>query len=178
MSKVGSQFCSCVPPWLAKDGHCSHPMCLSLKFEFRSGHLSVSVRVTSGENESIPCPLFSIRILINWRRKDPAVDASAEARADRARLTGRPGNSPRLIGRSGIAEARAPLDVLPMLLLCMFGAACLGLGRCDHRNYRQRRSVHGQRQEPDREFAHAPLRLGQFRTPPLRDAGLEFKVTH
>src|SRR5215471_11401676 len=85
----------------------------------------------------------SIRILINWRRKDVAIDASGEARTSRACLTGRPGNDPR-IGRSGIAEATAPLDVLPMLLLCMFDAACLGLGRCDHRNYRQRRCVYGQ----------------------------------
>jgi len=55
MSKVGSQICSCVPPWLAKDGGCSHSNCLSLKF-FRSG-----IRVSFSSR--------CVRVPININRK-------------------------------------------------------------------------------------------------------------
>jgi hypothetical protein len=132
-------------------------------------------RATSPAPSAAP---FSIRIIIEWRRPYPAIDASGDAGADRACLTGKPGTGPRLTGRPSIADVRAPLDVLPMLLLYMLAAARLGLGRCDHGNHRQRRRVHDQCQKPYGEFAHAPLRLGQFHAPPRKDAGLEFKVAH
>jgi hypothetical protein len=115
-------------------------------------------RATSPAPAAAP---FSIRILIEWRRPYPAIDASGDAGADRVSLTGKPGTGPRLIGRPGIADAMAPLDVLPMLLLYMLAAARLGLGLCDLGNPRQRRRVHDQYQKPCCEFAHAPLRLGQ-----------------
>src|SRR6516164_3142911 len=36
VSKVGSQICSCVPPWLVKDGDCSRSTCLSFKSKFKN----------------------------------------------------------------------------------------------------------------------------------------------
>ena len=66
----------------------------------------------------------------------------------------------------------APLDVLPVLMLYMLVADRLGPGRCaDHGNHRQRRRVHDQCQKPYREFAHAPLLLGQSRAEAHRDSG-------
>jgi hypothetical protein len=129
-------------------------------------------RATSPAPAAAP---FSVRILIEWRRPYPAIDASGDAGADRACLTGKPGTGPRLIGRPGIADAMVPLDVLPMLLLYMLTAACLGLGLCDLGNPRQRRRVHDQYQKPYREFAHAPLRLGQCA---VRMQGWNLKVAH
>jgi hypothetical protein len=43
------------------------------------------------------------------------------------------------------------------MLLEMLAAVGRGLGWCDHGNHCHRRRVHGQRQKPDRKFAHASL---------------------
>jgi hypothetical protein len=94
---------------------------------------------------------FSIRIVLHWRRPPRTLETSGDAGADRASLTGRPGNGPGPTSRPGIAEARASFDMLVMLL----AAARLGPGWCDHRNQHQRER--GQCQKPDRNFVHASL---------------------
>ena len=90
-----------------------------------------------------PGPFFSIRILINWRRPDLAIDASADARADRSWRAVRQDIRLRL---TGIANDKGSMD-MPMLLL-----GCLGHGWC-HRH----RCRYGQCQKSDRKFAHASL---------------------
>jgi hypothetical protein len=69
-----------------------------------------------------PGPFFSIRILINWRRKDLAIDASADARADRSWRAVRQDIRLRL---TGIANDKGSMD-MPMVLL-----GCLGHGWCN-----------------------------------------------
>jgi hypothetical protein len=102
---------------------------------------------------------FSVRIVIEGRRPHPTIDASGDARADRAWLAGRPAHGPRLTGRPRSAEAKAHL---PFMLLDMPAAAGLGVGWSDRRNQHQRRRGYRQRQKPDRQFAHASLpRWGQ-----------------
>jgi len=96
----------------------------------------------------------SIRVLIDWRRPNLAVETSPHARADRTCLIGWPGKSPCLTGRTGIAEARATKDDFLMFL---YMPATTRLGWCDHRNHDQSRRVCGQCQKPDRKFAHAYL---------------------
>ncbi len=111
----------------------------------------------SGDDQSlIGTRSLSIRILIEWRRPRPTLEASCDAWADSACPTGRPGNRPRLTGRPGLAEARALLDLL-FVLLYMLAAARRGLGWCDHWNHHQGRRVYGQCRKPDRKFAHASL---------------------
>ena len=89
-------------------------------------------------------PFSSIRIVLDWRRKHPAVDASGEARADRACLAVRRDKLLRPSGIPGFAGS-------PVLFR-------RGLCRRDHNN-RQRSCVHGQCEKPYRKFAHAPLPL-------------------
>jgi hypothetical protein len=92
-------------------------------------------------------PLPPIRIVINWRRKYPAIDASAVAGADRACLTGRPVNGPRL---TGIANDKGSMN-MPMVLL-----GCLAHCWCSRHRRR-----YGQCQKSDRKIAHASSLVSQ-----------------
>ena len=102
----------------------------------------------------------SIRIVLDWRRPHPAVDASGDSRADRACLTVRRDKRLRLTGIPRFADAGSPVL---FVFLDMPAAACLGLYRRDHSNNRQRSCVHGQCEKPCRKFAHAPLPLRRSR---------------
>src|SRR5712675_2503652 len=97
---------------------------------------------------------FSVRVVLHWRGPRPTLETSGDAWADRACLAGRPCNRPRLTGRPGIVEARAPLF---LVLLYMPAAARLGLDWCDDRNHRQRRGAYDKCQKPDRKLAHRSL---------------------
>ena len=90
-------------------------------------------------------PFSSIRIVLDWRRIHPAVDASGVSRADRPRV-----RRDKLLRPSGIPGFA---DVGSQVLFRR------GLCRRDHDNNRQRSCVHGQCETPYRKFAHAPLPL-------------------
>src|SRR4029077_16805488 len=107
----------------------------------QQSHTSLPLRAASAATAG---PFSSIRIVLDWRRKHPAVDASGEARADRACL----------------AVRREKL-VRPRRIPGVAGSPVVfrrGLCRRDHNN-RQRSCVHGQCEKPYRKFAHAPLQL-------------------
>jgi hypothetical protein len=89
----------------------------------------------------------SIRIVLDWRRKHPAVDASGVSRADRTCLTLRRAKRLRVTGIPRFADVGSPV---------LFRR---GLCRRDHGNNRQRSCVHRQCEEPYRKFAHASLPL-------------------
>jgi hypothetical protein len=107
-----------------------------------------SLRAASSATAAAP---FPIRILIDWRRPYPAIDASGDAWADRACLT----RDKRLRLTDSFADAGSPL----LFVFLDMPAARRGFGRRDHSNNRQRSCVHGQCKKPYRKFAHARLPL-------------------
>jgi hypothetical protein len=102
---------------------------------------------TAGTEKEKSGPFSSIRIVLDWRRKHPAVDASGVSRADRTCLTVRRTKRLRVTGIPRFADVGSPV---------LFRR---GLRRRDHSNNRQRSSVHRQCEEPCRKFAHASLPL-------------------
>jgi len=82
-----------------------------------------SLRAASSATAAAP---FPIRILIDWRRPYPAIDASGDAWADRACLT----RDKRLRLTDSFADAGSPL----LFVFLDMRAARRGFGRRDHSN--------------------------------------------
>jgi hypothetical protein len=97
-------------------------------------------------------PFSSIRIVLDWRRKHPAVDASGVSRAGRACLTVRRAKRLCMTSIPRFADVGSPV---------LFRR---GMCRRDHSNNRQRSCVHRQCEEPYRKFAHASLPLMRKRS--------------
>src|ERR1700757_540828 len=100
---------------------------------------------TAGTEKEKSGPFSSIRIVLDWGRKHPAVDASGVPRADRAYLTVRRDKRLRMTGIPRFADVGSPV---------LFRR---GLCRRDHSNNRQRSCAHRQCEKPYRKFAHASL---------------------
>jgi hypothetical protein len=107
---------------------------------------------TAGTEKEKSGPFSSIRIVLDWRRKHPAIDASGVSRADRACLTVRRAKRLCMTSIPRFADVGSPV---------LFRR---GMCRRDHSNNRQRSCVHRQCEEPYRKFAHASLPLMRKRS--------------
>ena len=107
---------------------------------------------TAGTEKEKSGPFSSIRIVLDWRRKHPAIDASGVSRANRACLTVRRAKRLCMTSIPRFADVGSPV---------LFRR---GMCRRDHSNNRQRSCVHRQCEEPYRKFAHASLPLMRKRS--------------
>jgi hypothetical protein len=107
---------------------------------------------TAGTEKEKSGPFSSIRIVLDWRRKHTAIDASGVSRADRACLTVRRAKRLSMTSIPRFADVGSPV---------LFRR---GMCRRDHSNNRQRSCVHRQCEEPYRKFAHASLPLMRKRS--------------
>jgi len=107
---------------------------------------------TAGTEKEKSGPFSSIRIVLDWRGKHPAVDASGVSRAGRACLTVRRAKRLCMTSIPRFADVGSPV---------LFRR---GMCRRDHSNNRQRSCVHRQCEEPYRKFAHASLPLMRKRS--------------
>ncbi len=127
---------------------------------FRRRGFSSALPVSSTWPPSAPAWNSSIRVLIERRRPNPAIEASAHAWADLSSAIVGPGNRRRLTGRPGTAGV-----TMDFLVFHMLAAARRGLGGLDQGSHRQRNRVHGQCQKTCRQLAHVPLPLNPVRRP-------------